>query len=310
MNVADFNASGKSVFSNCDSIQAIQQALHDMADELTKTIHLAAEKGESFDFVERRVRDTIFEMGMHATDLFIALQGDGDLGERVRTEDGQTLQRSQEPSRMTFRSIFGVHRLEQCTYASGPKKAIALRPVSARMSLPKLQFHGFPQTFLAVHEHDQHLASTSAERDLTHDPDHRDVNPTIHRRHPTVAGVLLRLFKRRHLGRVLLDQRHTLAGGGGNEQFLLTVARRRRQLAEELTRGLAHFGIDVLGGIDRESAAKDLAQIVHRLFVGRVDGQHLRELLQQVGPPPFRPVPAAASIRRGGAEATGSLRLI
>ncbi len=147
MNVADFNASGKSVFSNCDSIQEIQQALHDMADELTKTIHLAAEKGESFDFVERRVRDTIFEMGMHATDLFIALQGDGDLGERVRTEDGQTLQRSQEPSRMTFRSIFGVHRLEQFTYASGPKKGHRLTTRQCSHVAAKTAISWFPTDF-------------------------------------------------------------------------------------------------------------------------------------------------------------------
>ena len=147
MNVADFNASGKSGSSNCDSLKEIQQAIHDMADELTKTIHMAAENGESFDFVERRVRDTIFEMGKHATDLFIVLQGDGDLGEQVRTEEGQTLHRSEEPCKTNFRSIFGVHCFEQFTYAPGPKKAIALRPLSARMSLPKRRWSYLLQEF-------------------------------------------------------------------------------------------------------------------------------------------------------------------
>lgn len=41
---------------------------------------------------------------------------------------------------MTIRSIFGVHRLQQFTYSTGQGKAIALRPISARMSLPRRQW--------------------------------------------------------------------------------------------------------------------------------------------------------------------------
>ena len=36
----------------------------------------------------------------------------------------------------TIRSIFGIHKFEEFTYSIGKKKAVQLRPVSARMSLP------------------------------------------------------------------------------------------------------------------------------------------------------------------------------
>src|SRR6056297_812853 len=78
----------------------------------------------------------ILSVGRHAVDLFVHLQGDGDLGQEVTTQDGVTLHRSDSKTKATVRSIFGTHRFQQFTYASGPKKAIALRPISARMSLP------------------------------------------------------------------------------------------------------------------------------------------------------------------------------
>src|SRR6056297_4310953 len=78
----------------------------------------------------------ILSVGRHAVDLFVHLQGDGNLDQEVTTQDGVTLHRSDSQTKSTVRSIFGTHRFQQFTYASGPKKAIALRPISARMSLP------------------------------------------------------------------------------------------------------------------------------------------------------------------------------
>ena len=64
MNVADFNAAGKSVSSNCGSMQEIRKTIRDMGDELTKSVQMAVGKGDSFDFVERKVRDSLLEMGI------------------------------------------------------------------------------------------------------------------------------------------------------------------------------------------------------------------------------------------------------
>jgi len=79
-------------------------------------------------------------MGKQAIEFFIQIQGDGDLGESITTHDGKTLRRSESTHRTTIRSTFGTHNFEQFTYAPGVKKAIELRPISARMSLPQQQW--------------------------------------------------------------------------------------------------------------------------------------------------------------------------
>ena len=136
MNVADFKA-----VSNPDPVQIVPfessaVSVDDLVRQLQTFVREAARQGESFDAVERRVRQIVFDLGQRTLDEFVRLQGDGDLGEQVETETKETLHRSSKRSKSELRSIFGVHRFEQFTYATGPKQAIALRPVSARMSLP------------------------------------------------------------------------------------------------------------------------------------------------------------------------------
>jgi hypothetical protein len=77
------------------------------------------------------------------------------MGVRVRRACSMTnavtswnaLLRSDAAATTTIRSIFGTHRFEQFTYAPGPKKAIALRPISARMELPARQWSYLLQEF-------------------------------------------------------------------------------------------------------------------------------------------------------------------
>ena len=79
---------------------------------------------------------TVLKMGHLATDAFLQLQGDGDLGQTVQTEDGQTLVRSQQPVARPLRTVFGEHTFTAYVYLPGPKKQIALRPIDARLNLP------------------------------------------------------------------------------------------------------------------------------------------------------------------------------
>lgn len=68
---------------------------------------------------------------------------------------GNTLHRSATPARTSIRSIFGVHPLEQFTYAAGRNKAMELRPVSARMGLPAQQWSFLLQEFAQMLAVDQ-----------------------------------------------------------------------------------------------------------------------------------------------------------
>lgn len=137
MNVVDSNPIGNPSSDSAASPDQLCRQIDQVAEALKARVRDAAKSGDSFDSVERDMHKTLFQIGHRAVDLFISLQGHGDLGEKLTTEDGLELHRSPRLSRSAIRSIFGTHHFAQFTYAAGPKKAVALRPISARMSLPK-----------------------------------------------------------------------------------------------------------------------------------------------------------------------------
>lgn len=137
MNVADSKTNGNPNSLASLSPDALCRQIDEMAEALKNNVRSAAKSAESFDSVEREIHKTLFAIGHQAVNLFISLQGDGDLGQMLTTESGETFFRSPRKNSSVIRSIFGTHQFEQFSYSPGPKKAIALRPVSARMSLPK-----------------------------------------------------------------------------------------------------------------------------------------------------------------------------
>ena len=88
--------------------------LVNLADDLTGFVRQAVEKGTELDLLERSVFARVLAMGRVAVDLFLAAQGDGDLGTSVRTSTAQTalhlegthkgcLQRGDQRRRQTHR---------------------------------------------------------------------------------------------------------------------------------------------------------------------------------------------------------------
>ena len=140
MNFADSNSQGNPESTSIDDVdqspERVCHRIHQMAQSLQQKVRRAAKDADSFDSVERHLHQALLAMGEQFVDLFLLLQGDGDLGEELTTRDDVTLRRSKSKAPTTIRSIFGTHTFEQFTYAPGPKKAVALRPISARMSLP------------------------------------------------------------------------------------------------------------------------------------------------------------------------------
>jgi len=116
--------------------EQISRQLMSLAEGLKTDVQTAAKAGDCFDKVERTVLSSVLLIGQQAIELLLALQGDGDLGEEVQTADGRTALRSEEKSTTLLRSIFGQHAFQQFVYASGKGKAVSLRPISARLSLP------------------------------------------------------------------------------------------------------------------------------------------------------------------------------
>lgn len=90
-----------------------------------------------------------------ALELLLALQGDGDIGEQIETSDGKTIRRSDKTTDTPLRSIFGQHAVNQFTYSAGKNRPILLRPISARLSLPKGRWSLLLQEFSQMLSVDQ-----------------------------------------------------------------------------------------------------------------------------------------------------------
>lgn len=135
--------------------EQIANNMTSIVEQLKTTVESAAKHGDSFDSVERKTLKTVLQLGCQALEMFLALQGHGDLGEEVQTADGKFAQRSEAKSMTRLRSLFGEHSFEQFTYASGKNKPISLRSISARLSLPASRWSFLLQEFSQMLSVDQ-----------------------------------------------------------------------------------------------------------------------------------------------------------
>jgi hypothetical protein len=108
-----------------------------LASQLEASVRKAAEEGQSLRQVERDILRQVLGIGKACVDELIALQGDGNMGKTIVTEEGQELHRSEQPVERPLRTVFGEHVVHAYVYAPGSHQAIALRPVDARLGLPQ-----------------------------------------------------------------------------------------------------------------------------------------------------------------------------
>ena len=122
-----------------------------LVEQVEKLVQDSASGGRSFHDFELDLHEMVQRIGNMATRQFIALQGDGDLGESVTTDEGVVLHRSVEPVVRPFQTVFGQFDIRAFVYSRGEKRRIELRPVDARMQLPgghaSFLFEEFAQYF-------------------------------------------------------------------------------------------------------------------------------------------------------------------
>lgn len=135
--------------------EQVAEELQSLSAQLRKLVPEAAEHGASFDGTERMVWEMVRKIGFESMQLFVSLQGVGDLGEHITSEDGDQLIRSAKPANTIVRSIFGEHAFRQSTYSRGKNKTIMLRPLSARMQLPENRWSYLLQEFSQIFSVDQ-----------------------------------------------------------------------------------------------------------------------------------------------------------
>ena len=111
--------------------------IHDIRDQLEQLLQFvdkAAQDAVPLYDMERHVFDEVLKLGHQCIEVFIGLQGDGDLGEEVAHVD-RTLYRSSSPHSRSLRTVFGEHEFEQFVYSRGANRKIELKPLDARMGL-------------------------------------------------------------------------------------------------------------------------------------------------------------------------------
>jgi len=108
-------------------------------NEMLRVIGEHAQDGTRIDLVERDIFRRMLEASRLALAGFVAAAGDGNEGESVEV-DGRTLQRSDQPHRRIYHSIFGKLEIDRYVYAPGPKKKIAYTPIDARLGLPRGEY--------------------------------------------------------------------------------------------------------------------------------------------------------------------------
>ena len=111
----------------------------DQFNAMLDTIREHTESQTRTDQVERDVFSQFLEIGHTTLAAFIVGAGDGDEGEHI-DRDGTTLQRSDQPHRRVYHSIFGELEIHRFVYAPGPKKKITYAPVDARLGLPRGEY--------------------------------------------------------------------------------------------------------------------------------------------------------------------------
>jgi hypothetical protein len=113
------------------------KSLVELAAQLEVSIRKAAKDGKSLYEMEKTTFERVLEIGHAAIEQLLTLQGDGDIGPSVATADGRQLKRSEERVERPLRTVFGEHTIRAYVYAAGAHEAIELRPVDARLSLPR-----------------------------------------------------------------------------------------------------------------------------------------------------------------------------
>ena len=108
-------------------------------NKMLRAIGQHTQDGTRIDLVERDIFQRMLEASRSALAGFVAGAGDGDEGEGVERA-GRTLQRSEQPHRRIYHSVFGQIAIDRYVYAPGPKKQIAYAPVDARLGLPRGEY--------------------------------------------------------------------------------------------------------------------------------------------------------------------------
>jgi hypothetical protein len=109
-------------------------------DQLLARVQQAAQDELRIDTVERDLMRQLLALGHTLLSLFVAHQGDGNLGQTVPGDEGRTLNRLPEKHDRRYVSIFGELIISRFVYGSREGQKIERTPLDERLGLPENSF--------------------------------------------------------------------------------------------------------------------------------------------------------------------------
>jgi hypothetical protein len=118
-----------------DNFKSIFDNMHTSLHDLKHYVDRSANEGLATHEVEKGIFEQLLKIGAQALNYFFTKQGDGDLGETVTVNSGETYNRL--PSRIRqYHSIFGTFNLDRTVYGIYEGKKIEFVPLDTRLQLP------------------------------------------------------------------------------------------------------------------------------------------------------------------------------
>ncbi len=115
------------------------ESLTELLNELQGFIHDSVRNGTAIHEVERTVWQEVLRIGRHCLGQFLALHGNGDMGETLVVA-GRECRRFEGLHVRRYVSIFGEFRLERVVYGSREGQKIEFVPLDNRLQLPEGSF--------------------------------------------------------------------------------------------------------------------------------------------------------------------------
>src|SRR5947208_785776 len=109
-------------------------------DHLLDLVRQASHDGERIDTVEQDLMRHLLALGHDLLALFIANQGDGDLGPTVEAPEGRTLHRLPRSHVRRYVSLFGEFTIPRVVYGTREGQKIECVPLDRRLGLPEGDF--------------------------------------------------------------------------------------------------------------------------------------------------------------------------
>ena len=115
-------------------------SLASLIASLSLLVHDAAHKGTAAHEAELAIFKSVLAIGREAFALFLRLNGDGGLGDKVVLKDGSEVRRLPEAHERPYRSVFGDFTLSRVCYGTREGQEILFVPLDSRLKLPKSSY--------------------------------------------------------------------------------------------------------------------------------------------------------------------------